>query len=165
MFAWLAEIFGGGKAPLLTQEMIGTLPAKKLYRRVLYSLPDAEAANASQRAFVSMVLVDGEVRNGGFNQYYYNTRDERQAAEQAFATAGAVDAAAIVRRANDCFDTIRERLETLWDGTMKGFSKSYEERFFDGFDTEYFALMKGGRFYELLAEFVRSRADDFISER
>lgn len=68
-------------------------------------------------------------------------------------------------RANDCFDANRERLETLWDGTTKGFSKSCEEKFFDRFDTEYFALMKGDRFYELLAEFVRNRAEDFISER
>lgn len=165
MFEWLSGIFGGGKAPVLTREMIGTLPPAKLYRKVLYTLPDADDANDAQRDFVSMILLDGEVCNGGFNQYYYNTAEERQAAERAFAAAGAADAAELVRRANACFEANRERLKTLWDGTMKGFSKSYKEKLFDTFDTEYYALMKGGRFHSLIADFVRSRAEDFITEK
>ena len=71
MFGFLKSFFGGGSS-VLTREEIGTLPPKKLYFRVLYSLPDAEEANDAQRDFVSMVMLDGEVRNGGFNQYYYN---------------------------------------------------------------------------------------------
>lgn len=165
MFEWLSGIFGGGKAPRLTREMIRTLPPAKLYRRVLYALPDADEANDAQRAFVSMTLLDGEVCNGGFNQYYYNTADERQVAERAFAAAGAADVAELVRRANACFEANRARLESLWDGTIKGFSKSYKEKFFDAFDTEYYALMKGGRFHALIADFVRSRAEDFITEK
>lgn len=163
VFTWLAGLFGGGAGRGLTREAIGTLPPQKLYRRVLYSLPDAEDANESQHDFVAMVMLDGEVRNGGFNQYYYNTGEERQRAAEAFARAGAEDAAALVRRAGECFEANRERLAELWDGTMKGFSESYKEKLFDGFDSEYYALMGKGRFYALLAEFVRSRPEDFVT--
>lgn len=162
MFGWLSRLFGGGP-PVLTREMLETLAPAKLCRKVLLALPDADRANASQRAFVSMMMLDGEVRNGGFNQYYYNTCDDRRNAERAFAAAGAADAAQLVRRANDCFEANRARLEALWDGTMKGFSASYREKFFDAFDSEYYALMQGGCFERLLAEFVRSRAEDFVT--
>ena len=164
MFGFLKSFFGGGSS-VLTREEIGTLPPKKLYFRVLYSLPDAEEANDAQRDFVSMVMLDGEVRNGGFNQYYYNTGEERQRAAEAFARAGAADAAELVRQADGCYDASRERLAGFWDGTIKGFSASCKERFFDRFDTEYYALMDKKRFRELLAEFVRSHAGDFIPRK
>lgn len=158
---FLKRLFGGGSSAL-TREKIAALPAGKLVHRALYSLPDAGDANEAQRDFVGMVMLDGEVRNGGFNQYYYNTGEERQRAAEAFARAGAADAAELVRQADGCYDANRERLAELWDGTMKGFSASYKERFFDRFDTEYYALMDKKRFQELLAEFVRSHAGDFM---
>ncbi len=161
MFGFLKSFFGGGSSAL-TREEIGTLPSKKLYRRVLYSLPDAEEANDAQRDFVSMVMLDGEVRNGGFNQYYYNMGDEGRRAEQAFGRTGAADLAEIVRQANDCYDASRERLAELWDGTMKGFSASYKEKLFDRFDAAYYAAVEKNRFQALLAGFVRSRAEEFV---
>lgn len=161
MFGFLKRFFGGGSSAL-TREEIGTLSPKKLYRRVLYSLPDAEEANDAQRDFVSMVMLDGEVRNGGFNQYYYNMGDEGRRAEQAFGRAGAADLAEIVRQANDCYDASRERLAELWDGTMKGFSASYKEKLFDRFDAAYYAAVEKDRFQALLAGFVRSRAEEFV---
>ncbi|MCD8035548.1 MAG: DMP19 family protein [Alistipes sp.] len=164
VFGFLKKLFGGGSSAL-TREEIAALPAGKLVHRVLYSLPDAESANEAQRDFVSMVMLDGEVRNGGFNQYYYNTGEERQRAAEAFARAGAADAAELVRQADGCYDANRERLAGFWDGTMKGFSASYKERFFDRFDTEYYALMDKKRFQELLAGFVRSHAGDFIPRK
>ena len=164
VFGFLKRLFGGGSSAL-TREEIAALPAGKLVHRALYSLPDAESANEAQRDFVSMVMLDGEVRNGGFNQYYYNTGEERQRAAEAFARAGAADAAELVRQADGCYDANRERLAELWDGTIKGFSASYKERFFDRFDTEYYALMDKKRFQEFLAEFVRSHAGDFIPRK
>lgn len=164
MFGFLKRFFGGGSSAL-TREEIETLPPEKLYYRVLYSLPDAEKANDAQRDFVSMVMIDGEVRNGGFNQYYYNMGDEGRRAQEAFGRAGAADLAEIVRQANDCFENSRERLAELWDGTMKGFSASYKEKLFDRFDTAYYAAMEKGRFHALLAGFVRSRAEEFVPRK
>ena len=164
MLGFLKGLFGSGAKRGLTREEIAALPAGKLVHRALYSLPDAGSANEAQRDFVSMVMLDGEVRNGGFNQYYYNTGEERQRAAEAFARAGAADAAELVRQADDCFESSRERLAELWDGTMKGFSASYREQFFDRFDTEYYALMEKKRFYALLAEFVRGHAGDFVTK-
>lgn len=163
MFGFLKRIFGGG-CTVLTREAIETLSPEKLCDRMLYSLPDAAEANDSQRDFVSMVMLDGEVRNGGFNQYYYNMGGERHNAEAAFRRAGATEAADLVRQANDCFDGNRERLEQLWDGTMRGFSASYKAKFFDRFDEAYYALMEKRCFYDLMAQFIRSRAEDFIRD-
>lgn len=164
MFGWLLRLFGGGKSPVLTREMIATLAPAKLCRKVLFSLPDADKANVSQWDFVSVVELDGEVRNGGFNQYYYNSAENRGRAADAFGHIGASDLADLMKRANACFDANGERLAALWGGTMKGFSASYREKFFDAFDSEYYALTEGGRVEALLAEFVRSRAEDFVAQ-
>lgn len=163
MFEWLSALFGRRNRPL-TREEIDSLPDRKLYFRALYNLPDADAANDSQWTFVYALELDGEVRNGGFNQYFYNAGEHRLKAGEAFETMGAGDLAGVAKRANACFDANRERLETLWDGTMKGFSKSYKEDFFGGLDREYFALVSKERFYALMADFVRRRADDFLPE-
>lgn len=160
MFGRLTRLFG--KKPALTRESLAAMPPKKLCFKVLYSLPEAEDENASQRAFVDAILLNGEVRNGGFNQYYYNTGDRRDQAEQAFRTMGADDLADIVRQANDCYEAHREHLESLWDGTMKGFAASYREDLFGRFDRDYYDRADKKRFFRLVADFVRARADDFI---
>ena len=165
MYAWLPSLFGGGAQQVLTREAIDTLPAGKLCRRVLRSFPDAELANGAQRDFVYMLMLDGEVNNGGFNQYYYNVGEDREKAVAAFAGAGAAEAAELVRQANECYESNREKLKKRWDGTMKGFSASYKEHLFDRFDEAYFALMKKDRFNELLAAFVRSCPEEFVSEK
>lgn len=163
MFAWLTGLFQPD-API-TRATIDRLPPRKLWRKVLSGLPDAEHANRSQRDLVRMILLDGEVCNGGFIQYYYNSGEDGRQAEQAFVRAGADDAARLIGQANDLFESERERLRTRWDGTAKGFAKSYRLKLFDAFDSEYYALMKNGRFDRLAAGFIRRHAEDFFTDR
>lgn len=166
MFDWLLPLLGMGPAPILTGDMIRTLSPAKLYRQVWRCMPDREHANESQYTFVYAVDLDGEVRNGGFNQYYYNSGENLRLAAESFARIGAEDVAEVVRRANACFEANSQRLvESYWDGTMKGFANSYKEKLFDDFDREYDALMKDGRLFELLDKFVRSHAGDFITQQ
>lgn len=157
---WLRDLFKG-ETPL-TREAIDTLPPRKLFFKVLYGLPDAAQASEVQHDLVRMYLLDGEVRNGGFNQYYYNTDEQRHEAERAFARAGAQEVAALVRRANDRFESEEERLRACWDGTRKGFAKSYSLKLFDEFDRAYYALVSGDRFFALAAQFIRRHADAFL---
>lgn len=151
------------EAPL-TREGIDTLPPKKLFFKVLYSLPDADRATEVQHDLVHIYLLDGEVRNGGFNQYYHNTEEQRHEAAEAFVRAGAEDAAVLIRRANDRYESERERLRTCWDGTKKGFAKSYALKLFDEFDRAYYELMPQDRFFALAAQFIRRHAGEFLNE-
>lgn len=164
MPAFLKRLFGRRAARGLTREAIETLPPRKLCYRTLYSLPDAAEANAAQRDFVCMFLLDGDVRNGGFTQYFYNEGEQWPSAAEAFARAGAADLTEVVRAAGACFEQRRERLEACWDGTAKGFSNSYREGGLARFDEAYFDRADKTRFYDLLARFVRERAEAFITE-
>lgn len=110
-------------------------PSPQIVAKVLFGLFEAEHANRSQRDRVRMVLLDGEVRKiAGSFQYYYNSGQDGRQAEQAFVRAGADDLARLVGRANDRFESQRERLRMVWAGTAKGFAKSCRLKLFDAFE-------------------------------
>lgn len=141
------------------------LPAAQALFKVLYSLPDADRASEVQHDLVRMYLLDGEVRNGGFNQYFHNTAEQRYEACRAFERAGAGQIAALVRRAVERFDSESGQLRSCWDGTRKGFARSYALKLFDEFDRTYYELMPRERFFELAARFIRHHAGEFLPER
>lgn len=153
-----------GRKAELTRQRIAELPDEKLVRCVISLLPHRDASNASQRGLVYMAVLDEEVYNGGFNQYFHNTRGENAAeAAAAFERADAADLADLVRRAHACFDGCREERERQWDGTASGYRRSCENDPFDPFDKAYYALTKGDRSAKVLAGFIRNHADDFIT--
>lgn len=165
MFEWLSRLFSRPNGNRLSQQTIATLPPRKLLYRTLYSLPDAAEANDTQRAFVRIFLLDGEVRNGGFNQYYYNNPDEDfRAVETAFDRLGDPALAALVRQANACFETDRVRHRQRWGDSLKSFARSYADDPFREYDTAYFRMLDKGRYHELMAQFVRRNAADFAAE-
>lgn len=162
----LSELFTRlfGRKQELTRQTIAELPDEKLIRRVISLLPHRDASNASQRGLVYMAMLDEEVYNGGFNQYFHNTRGENAAeAAAAFERANAPDLADLVRRAHACFDGCREERERQWDGTVSGYRQSCENDPFDPFDKAYYALTKGDRSARVLADFIRNHADDFVA--
>lgn len=155
-----------GRKPELTREAIAGLPAEKLVRRVISRLPHRDASNASQRGLVCMAMLDEEVYNGGFNQYFHNTRGEYAAeAAGAFARAAASDLADLVGRALVCYEGCREERERWWDGTAAGYRRSCKDDPFRSFDESYYALTKGDRSAHVLAGFIRSHAADFLQEQ
>lgn len=166
MFARVLQFLGiGGKAEL-DPETIATLPAAKLVRRTIDRLPHRDSSNASQRGLVCMAMLDEEVYNGGFNQYFHNTRGAYAAeAAAAFERAHAADLADAVRRAHACFEACRTERERLWDGTAAGYRQSCKHDPFEEFDSAYYALTKGDRSAELLAGFIREHAADFLPQR
>lgn len=164
MFGWIRSLFAGPSRRALTRESMARLSDRKLVYKAIYSLPDAERANTSQWLLVYAFELDGEVRNGGFNQYYHNAAEHCRQAAEAFATMGAEDLSDLVNRANACFDANRQRLEALWSGSRKGLAQSYRLDCFGEFDRAYYQSVKRERFYALAARFVREHADDFLSE-
>lgn len=145
--------------------MLDTLSARKLVFKTLYSLPDARQANASQWTFVLLFELDGEVRNGGFNQYFYNTSADLAKVEAAFEELGDEALTAVVREALTCFRNHRQEIEARWGDSLKSFAASYRNNPLGEWDTAYYEVRgKNSRFYALLAAFVRQHAADFVTE-
>ena len=94
------------------------------------------------RAMYLTWIVDAEVNNGGFNQYYYNT-DGKFASEAvaAFEYFGATQHAAVMKDANDVWmSEAAEMARFKTEGTLEAFSESYEYTKLGPLDERYFQL-------------------------
>lgn len=111
------------------------------------------------QALYATWLVDLEVNNGGFNQFFFNPHGEYAGLALAgYELLGAEEYAAIMRAAIATREAERDRMARFYDAhTIEAFSKSYQFTELAEFDQRYYAL--GDRIYHLWAVFVRMRPD------
>ena len=116
-----------------------------------------------QRASYSVWCVEAEVNNGGFNQFYFNSSGQfAQLAVEGFRTFGANKFAALMEKANSIHSEIKDDLGKFNDGTVEGFSKSYENNALNDLDTQFFALYKEEEISKLRINYSRSHIQEFI---
>jgi hypothetical protein len=113
------------------------------------------------RAIYATYLVDAEVNNGGFNQYFYNSHGALAGTALAgYELLGAEDYAAVMRAAIATYESEREWLAQFHEaGTLEAFSESYKHTELDDVDQRYYAL--GDRIYAVWATVVRDRPELF----
>ncbi|MDY3068242.1 MAG: DUF4375 domain-containing protein [Parabacteroides sp.] len=163
---WIRKILGLEHPERITMELIERLPAHKLCRKYIDIELDADIETEEFDNIMCAVELDAEVINGGFNQYFYNTAGERaERAENTFVKLGAMQVADVVKRANKQYVANRDKLHSIWNGTMEGFSYGYKEKLFDTFDEEYYALMKNNKqLYTLIGTYIKQHPKDFLTE-
>ena len=142
------------------------MPAHKLCRKYIDGELDADIETKEFDNIMCTVELHAEVINGGFNQYYYNSDGERAVrAENTFVKLGAMQVADVVRRANKQYAVNRDKLHSIWNGTMEGFSYGYKEKLFDIFDDEYYALMKNDKqLYTLIGTYIKQHPQYFMTK-
>jgi len=122
---------------------------------------DLRALPAGIRAVYATWMVDTEVNDGGFNQFFYN-RGAALAGDAlaGFELLGAEDYAAVMREAIATFEAERDRLLPLYErGTLEAFSESYRHTELGTVDQRYYAL--GDRIYAVWAIAVRDHPELF----
>jgi hypothetical protein len=121
-----------------------------------------EELPAGTRAIYTTFLVDAEVNNGGFNQFFYNPSGEFAGhALAGYELLGGEEYAAIMRAAIATRESERERMAQFYDaGTLEAMSQSYEHTELGEVDQRYYSL--GDRIYEIWATFVHGRAELFF---
>jgi uncharacterized protein DUF4375 len=94
------------------------------------------------RAFYATWLVDAEVKNGGFNQYFWNNGGGMAAAAvEGFRLLGTQDHAALMLKAVAIWEQEREGLEHLEaEGTLEAFSEADESTALGELDAPYYDL-------------------------
>ncbi len=98
-----------------------------------------KALTPGQRAIYVTWIVEGEVNNGGFNQFYFNSSGQlADMAEGAFKIIGAKKFADLMRQANLIYSEIKTDLEKYNDGTIESFSKSYTENPLNDLDDKFY---------------------------
>ena len=111
------------------------------------------------RAIHTTFLVDAEVNNGGFNQFFYNPSGELAGVALAgYELLGAEEYAEIMRSAIATRELERERMARFYDAnSLEAFSESYRHTGLGEADQRYYAL--GDRIYHVWAVFVHDRPD------
>jgi hypothetical protein len=116
------------------------------------------------RALYHTWTVEGEVKNGGFNQYYYNTEDKFASdAVGAFEYFGASEHAALMREANAIRAGEAAALKQYKDkGTIEAFSESYEHSKLGPLDKRFYKL--GENLSQLRIARIRATPEQFTGE-
>ncbi len=119
--------------------------------------------SVGQRASYAVWLVEAEVNNGGFNQFYHNSSGVfAEMDTEAFRIFGAAKFADLMEKANKLYSSIKPELEKKLDGSMESFSKSYEDNPLNDLDTEFYALYSEENLNKLRIDYIRSHINEFI---
>lgn len=119
--------------------------------------------NKSRQAIYMIWWLEGEVNNGGFNQYYANSSGQYyKLLPEALQLVGAVKFAEITQQANDTYEKENEKITKHQDGTLEGFSKSYKDNPLNDFDDKFYELAKIENLHELQVRYIRKHKVDFV---
>jgi hypothetical protein len=108
-------------------------------------------------------LLEAEVNNGGFSQFYYNSSGQlADLGEEAFKTIGASKFADLVGHAHVVYNEIKDDLKKYNDGTIESVSKSYEGNPLNDFDNKFYKLYKEELLNEIKIRFIRENIKEFV---
>ncbi len=121
--------------------------------------------NKSRQAIYMIWCLEGEVNNGGYNQFYFNSSGEfYKHLPDALRLVGAHKFADITERANAVYEKEYEQITKYQDGTMEGFMKSYEDNPLSVFDDEFYKLNENGDLGKIQIAYIRTHKQDFIDK-
>lgn len=121
--------------------------------------------NKSRQAIYVIWLLEGEVNNGGFNQFYFNSSGEfAELLPDALELVGAKKFANLMLRANSTYLTENDKITEHQDGTIEGFSKSYEDNPLDEYDDEFYELYDVENLNDLQIEYIRANKSEFVKK-
>ena len=160
----------------LRPEVLGPLPDDDLpaavYEHVLHHcLPDlghevdiVTGLPKAIQAVYATALLDNDVNNGGFNQFFWNSSGEfALLALEGLELFGATDHAAVVRKAIATYEAERVVLERYReDGSSEAFSESYKHTTLGQCDEAYYDLGFDS-LRDAQVRFVRTHLEDFRS--
>ena len=77
---------------------------------------------------------------------------------------GADQFAGLIKRANNIFESENKKITEHQDGTLEGFSKSYNDNPLNELDREFYALHEKEDLQKLRINYIRSHKKDFIDK-
>lgn len=117
----------------------------------------------SQQAIYIIWCLEAEVNNGGYNQFYFNSSGQyADLTPDALKLVGASKFADLTMRANDVYKKENEKITKHQDGSLEGFSKSYDDNPLNKFDDEFYELYKKEDLQKIQVNYIRNHKQDFI---
>lgn len=118
------------------------------------------ALSRGLRMLWSTLLLDGEVNNGGFNQFFFNNSGQfAMDAVEGFRLIGAEQHAQLTEEAIALFFKEAPKLRRFWrPRTLQGFSESYRHTQSGELDRRYYALADPS---VLRVQYIRAQPSEF----
>ena len=123
--------------------------------------------NKPQQAIYIISILEDEINNGGFSQYYFNSSGQyANLAPEAFKMVGALAFENLTIRANKIYNMEYSKITKYQDdsGEGIGISKSHEENPLNKFDDEFYKLEKTENLEKLLVKFIRKNKIQFVDK-
>lgn len=119
--------------------------------------------NIERQMLYAVWKLDMEVKNGGFNQYFYNTEGKlKYSSAGGLRKIGALKLAALVNEANEVYFRQHQKITEKQNGSLEGFSASYKNNPLNEFDSKYYRLAEEENLEELLVKFIRNNRAKFV---
>lgn len=121
--------------------------------------------NQSRQAIYLIWLLEAEVNNGGYNQFYFNSSGQfYKLLPGALRLVGANRFAKLTKKANDIYEKESKKIKKHQDGTLEGFSKSYEDNPLNDFDDKFYTLYNDENLQQLQVYFIRKHKINFCDK-
>ncbi|WP_228520557.1 DUF4375 domain-containing protein [Flavobacterium sp. CSZ] len=159
----------------LTEELLDNTSDDKLLQLVFDNLSQKNSEhyenefanvmswNKSKQAIYIIWVLESEVNNGGYNQFYFNSSGQfYKYLPDALKLVGANKYSELTKRANETFEKENPKITQHQDGTIEGFSKSYEDNPLNKFDDEFYKLYETENLQQLQVDFIRKHKTEFI---
>lgn len=118
--------------------------------------------NKSRQAIYMISRLEAEVNNDGYNQFYFNSSGQfATALPEALKLVGATQFADLTERANSTFEKDKSKITEDQDGTVEGFSKSYENNPLNKFDEEFYKLNEAKNLQKIQVDYIRKNKNEF----
>jgi hypothetical protein len=119
----------------------------------------------AQQAIYVTYLVNGQVSNGGFAQFYTGSSGRfAPAVADAFTAIGAVQLAALAQEVHAIYNDGGASLEAEDDELLEKLSETYGNNLLDELDQRYYQLMRAEGLADLQIKFIRQHKAAFVSE-
>ncbi len=106
--------------------------------------------------------LQAEVNNGGFNQFYFNPVGKyAHLVPQALSLVGANRFSQLVVKANMTYEDYYDTITCQQDGTIEGFSRSYDNNPLNELDRQFFQLYSKEDLSAILIHFIRTHKKHF----
>lgn len=150
----------------LSKEIIDSTLDEELEQLIfdnINTIEDRSLLSKGQKAILSTYIVQGEVSNGGFNQFYFNAKDEySDMAIEGFSTLGVNDFVVLMAKANKIYKVIKKDLEKNNNGSWESFSNSYHDNPLNNLDTTFYKLDEKLNLRAIKINYIRENISEFI---
>ena len=161
----------------LTEQIIDTTSEDNLLQVVFDNLSEKQSTdyeneyetvmswNKSRQAIYMIWVLEAEVNNGGYIQFYFNSSGQfYKHLPDVLKLVGANKFADLTKRANDTFEKENSKITQHQDRTLEGFSKSYDDNPLNQYDDEFYDLYKTENLQQIQVDYIRNNKKEFIDK-